>query len=84
MSKTQIVKSVAAMRAETQLASINRQASLAARALARLETSRAEALAKSNGAASSVQMVAAAGDVTALIKAPGRVIEVQNGSFAVG
>ncbi|MFZ0494412.1 MAG: hypothetical protein WBE80_10190 [Methylocella sp.] len=77
------VKSAAQLRAETQLASVRKQASLAARALARLESAGNEAHAKINGAASTARLVADGGNVQAVIKTPGMILEFENGAFAV-
>jgi Xaa-Pro aminopeptidase len=82
--KSPPVKSTAVVRAETQLTAIRKAATLAGRAMARLEADASAALAERNGkAASTFQMVASAGEVTALIRAKGMVIEVNNGDFAV-
>ncbi len=65
---------------------VTREASMAARAMARLETAAAEAVKaadKANGEARSFQMVASSNDVTALIKAPGLTVQFRNGEFAV-
>jgi hypothetical protein len=70
----------------SQLPAVSREASLAARALARLDAAAAKALGESeklNGSAKSFQMVADAHSVTAVIKAPGLTVQWRDGSFAV-
>lgn len=82
VKSTQAAKTPAIMRAETQLTSIRKAASMAAPALARLDAD-ASAATSAKEAVSSMQLVASAGDVTALIRVPGMVVEIENGAFAV-
>jgi hypothetical protein len=61
---------------------VAQSASLAGKAMARLETAAKVALAESD-AGPALQLVASAGNVSALIKTPGFTLQIENGQFAV-
>jgi ATP-dependent helicase YprA (DUF1998 family) len=68
------------------VSAVTQSAGLAARALARLDAAAKAALAAAQADAESeqsLQLVAAVGHVSALIKTPGMTLQIENGQFAV-
>ena len=68
------------MKKSKQITVAAREAGLIARKFSQLETEAAKTLAETSR---SFRMVAAAGNVQAVIKAPGLTVQFENGSFAV-
>ena len=69
-----------------QLSTITREASLAARSLARLQAAADEALKKSYRASEgkrSFQMIAGKASYSALIQAPGLTVQIKDGDMAI-